>query len=134
MKLRVQSSKPGSEPSGFRKSSEFLKQLRKNKLGLNSPKTNAVLLSFRCFVVADDSVLVWNVRARITHHTASQPIFSQLLSQIICCYPSVEGRTQRGGGTAGLHPLPKCKLKDTGFVHTVMSKVTLQPKSATVIG
>jgi len=32
------SSKPGSEPSGFRKSSEFLNQLSNNKLGFNCQK------------------------------------------------------------------------------------------------
>jgi len=38
VKVRVHSSKPGSEPSGFRKSSEFLNQLSNNKLGFNCQK------------------------------------------------------------------------------------------------
>jgi hypothetical protein len=38
MKLRVQSSKPGNEPSGFRKSLELLNLLSNNKLGLNLQK------------------------------------------------------------------------------------------------
>jgi len=38
LKVRVHSSKLGSEISGFRKSSEFLNQLSNNKLGLNCQK------------------------------------------------------------------------------------------------
>ena len=38
VKVRVHSSKPGSEPSGFMKSSEFLNQMSNNKLGFKSQK------------------------------------------------------------------------------------------------